>query len=113
MQFAADADKHLVQEPFVTGLWPAPLEALREGPSEAEAPFPDGLVADHDAPRCQEQLDFAQAQAEAVIQPDVLVDDFSRKAAAAVRVGRCAHARDPAIRPNLRQLNNTPACPSK
>jgi hypothetical protein len=42
-----------------------------------------------------------------VIQPNGLVDDFSRKAEAAVRVGRRAHARDPAIRPNLRQPDNT------
>jgi hypothetical protein len=50
MQLAADADEHLVQEPLVTGLRPASLESLVVGPSEAQAPLADGLVADHDAP---------------------------------------------------------------
>jgi hypothetical protein len=42
-----------------------------------------------------------------VIQPDRLVDDFSRKAEAAVRVGRRAHARNPAIGADLCQPDST------
>ena len=87
VQFAADADEHLIEKPFVSGLWPAPLERLGVGPSEAQAPRADALVADHDTARGQDQLDFPQAQAEAVIQPDRLIDDFGRKAEATVRVG--------------------------
>ena len=79
MQFAPDADKHLVQKPFVAGLRPPPLERLGIGSPEAQAPLADGLVADHDASRCEDQLDFTQTQAEAVIQPDRLVDDSAGK----------------------------------
>ena len=42
VQFASDADKHLVQKPFVTALWPPPFEGLSVGPSEAQAPRADG-----------------------------------------------------------------------
>src|SRR3954466_2782178 len=91
MQFASDADKHFIQKPFVSGLWPAPLEAVGVGSAEAEAPFTDRLVADHDASRREDQFDFSQAQTEAVIQPDGLIDDFSRIAEAPVGIGRCAH----------------------
>ena len=101
MEFAPDANEHLIQKPFVAGLRPAPLEALGISPPEAQAPFTDGLVADHDAPSGQDHFDFAEAQAEAVIQPDGLVDDFSRKAEASVGIGCRAHARDPAIGPTL------------
>ena len=61
VQFAADADEHLVQEPLVTGLRPASLEGLGLGSSEAQAPLTDGLVADHDASRSQDQLDLSKA----------------------------------------------------
>ena len=42
VQFASDADEHLVEEPLVTGLRPASLESLGVGPSEAQAPRADG-----------------------------------------------------------------------
>ncbi len=57
MQFAANAHEHLVEKPFVTGFRPAPLERVGVGPSEAQAPLTDGLVADHDASRRQDQFD--------------------------------------------------------
>jgi hypothetical protein len=57
VQFASDAHENLVQKPFVTGFWPPPLEGLSIGTPEAQAPLADGLVADHDAPRSQNQLD--------------------------------------------------------
>jgi hypothetical protein len=111
VQFASDADKHFIQKPFVSGLWPAPLEAVGIGPPEAQAPFTDSLVADHDASCGEDQLDFAQAQAEAVIQPDGLVDDFGWEAEAPVRIGRCAHAPDPATDPSPGQPDSTLSTP--
>jgi len=50
VQLASDANKHLIEKPFVPGFRPAPLEGLGVGASEAQAPLTDGLVADHDAP---------------------------------------------------------------
>jgi hypothetical protein len=93
--------KHLIQKPLAAGFRPPPLESLGVSSSEAQAPLADGLVADHAASRRQDQLDFAQAEAEAVLQPDRLIDDVGRKAEAAVRVGRRAHIQDPAIGADL------------
>jgi hypothetical protein len=77
VQFTPDADKHLIQEPPVAGLRPAPFEAVGAGSPEAQAPLTDSLLADHDASRRQNQLDFAQAEAEAMVEPNRLVDNFS------------------------------------
>jgi hypothetical protein len=94
MQFASDAHEHLVQKPFVSGLWPPPLQRLGIGAPEAQAPRADALVADHDASRREDQFDFPQAQTEAVIQPDGLIDDLGRIAEAPVGIGWRAHAQD-------------------
>ena len=45
VQFASDAHEHLIQEPFVAGLWPPLLERLGIGSPEAQAPFADRLHA--------------------------------------------------------------------
>ena len=39
VQFASDANKNLIQKPFVSWLWPPPLEGLGVGPSKAQAPL--------------------------------------------------------------------------
>jgi len=92
MQLAADADEHFVQVPLVARLGPAPLQGVGEQPAEAQAPLADALVADHDPARDQDQLDVAQAQAEAVIQPDRVLDHLGRKAEAATGIGGRRHA---------------------
>jgi hypothetical protein len=56
VQFASDADKHLIQKLLVAGLRPPHLEAVGVSSSEAQAPFTDCLVADHDASRRQDCL---------------------------------------------------------
>ena len=83
---AADPDEHLVHVPLVAGLWPAPLQRIGEDPAEAQAPLADALVADDDPTRRQDQLNISQAQAEAVIEPDRMLDDRGREAEAAIRV---------------------------
>jgi hypothetical protein len=47
-----------------------------------------------------------------VIQPDRLVDDLGREPVASVGIGRGAHARDPAIGTDLRQLDSTRGMPT-
>src|SRR5690348_5030030 len=76
---AADPDEHLVHVPLVSGLWPAPLQRIGEDPAEAQAPLADALVADDDPTRRQDQLNISQAQAEAVIEPDRMLDDHGAK----------------------------------
>jgi hypothetical protein len=107
VQFASDADKDLIQEPYVAGLWPATLEGLGIDPSEAQAPFADGLIADHHTSRRKDQFDFTQAEAEAVVEPNRLVDDFGRKTEAAVRIEHRAHACDAAIDRSPSQPDST------
>ena len=86
VQFASDANEHLVQKPFVTGLRPAPFECLGVGPPEAPTPLADSLVTDHDTSCREDQLDLSQAQAEAMVEPNRLIDDFGRETEAAVRI---------------------------
>src|SRR5690349_12155602 len=88
---AADPDEHLVHVPLVAGLWPPPLQRIGEDPAEAQAPLADALVADDDSTRRQDQLNISQAQAEAVIEPDRMLDDRGRETKAAIRV-RCRHS---------------------
>jgi hypothetical protein len=92
VQFASDADKHLIEKPLVSGFRSAPLERVGVGAPKTQAPLADDLIADHDPSGREDQLDLSKAQAEAVIQPDRLVDDVSWKAEATVRVRRRAHA---------------------
>jgi hypothetical protein len=49
MQFASNADEHLIQMPFVVRPWPAPFQFVGQQPLEAQTPIADALVADHDA----------------------------------------------------------------
>jgi hypothetical protein len=65
---AADADEGLVQVPLVARPGSALLERVGEGATEAQAPGADALVAHQDATFGQDQLDLAQAQAEAVVE---------------------------------------------
>ncbi len=94
VQFASDANEHFIQKPFVSGLRPPPLQRLGIGAPEAQTPRADGLIADYDASRREDQLDFPQAQTEAVVQPDSLIDDLCRKAEASVGIGWRAHAQN-------------------
>src|SRR6201981_2438450 len=89
---AADPDEHLVHVPLVAGLWPPPLQRIGEDPAEAQTPLADALVADDDSTRRQDQLNISQAQAEAVIEPDRMLDDRGWEAKAAIRVRRYRHA---------------------
>jgi len=83
---AADADEHLVHVPFVAGLWPSLPQRIGEDPAKAQAPLADALVADDDPTRRQDQLNISQAQTEAVIKPDGMLDDLAREAEAAIWV---------------------------
>ena len=106
MNLAANADEHFIQMPFVARLRPTALQGRREHPAEAQTPFADAFVTDHDAARGQDQLDIAQAQAEAVIEPDRVLDDLSRKAKATIRVQRQVHDLKAAMAGRSRQPDN-------
>ena len=50
-------------------------EPPRVGEAEGLAPVPDGFVRDGDAAVCEEVFDVAEAQSEAVVEPDGVADD--------------------------------------
>jgi hypothetical protein len=93
--FPTDADEDLVEMPLVTRPAPAPFQRIGEYPPETQPPFSDGFIADDHAARGKDQLNLAQAQTEAVIQPHCMLDLLNRKAKAAIGI-RCHHAMDAA-----------------
>src|SRR4051812_25577493 len=83
----------LVGIPLVARLRSTASQGRGEHLAEAQAPFADAFVADHDPALGQDQLDVTQAQAEAMVEPDSVLDDLSRKAKAAIRIQRQVHGR--------------------
>jgi hypothetical protein len=75
----------LVHVPLVARSWPAASKAVGEGSSELLAPAPDRLIGDNDATFSQNQLHIAQTEAEHVIQPDSVADEFSGVAMASIK----------------------------
>src|SRR5579872_6095061 len=110
MQHAPDADEHLIQVPGVPWAGSSPTEASGELGAEFVAPVPDALVSDHHAALGQDQLDVAQTEAEDVIQPHGVADDFSGKAVATVRGGFRCHPMSLARLPSERQSRVTCQC---
>ena len=53
---------------------------------------PDRLVGNLDAVLGQHQLDIPEAEAERVVQPNGVADDFGRKAVTMVRIRGAFHA---------------------
>ena len=70
VHLAADREEHLIQVPLVARVWLTPLQGIGEQPAEARALRSNSLVADHHAIIGQDGPDVAQAEAEAVIEPD-------------------------------------------
>ena len=93
MLFATDADKHLVEEPSIARSWPAPFQCVGEYPTKTETLVTHAFITDHNAAGGRDQFDIiTQAEAEAVIQPDGVLDDLGGKANARIGVGQTHHA---------------------
>jgi hypothetical protein len=92
VQYAPDADEHLVEVPGVSRLRSAPAQPAGKVGAELQAPVPDTFVRHYDAALRQDRLDVAQAQAEDVIQPDRVPDDLRREPMPGVRGARRIHA---------------------
>jgi hypothetical protein len=69
--------------PCRVGLRPTFAQVCRDHGPEMIHPAPNGLIGDHEA-FCQQIVDVAEAQREPEIEPDRLLDDFGRKAIAAI-----------------------------
>ena len=73
---AVDANVHLVEVPFIAGSRSAAAQPGDVGVPEFVAPLPDGLVGDDNAALQHQLLDLAEAEREAVVQPDAMADDL-------------------------------------
>jgi hypothetical protein len=116
VQHAPDADEHLIKVPSVTGLRPSAAQPSGEVGTELLAPVPNAFVGHPYATLGQDQLNVTQAEAEDVIQPDGVADDFGRKPVSAIGGGLANHAVSlacllPERQPRLTCRCRAPACP--
>ena len=65
-------------------LWPTFAQVGCDPRPEMAHPAPDRLIGDDNPAFSQQILDLAEAEREAVIKPDRVLDDFGRKAIAAI-----------------------------
>ena len=52
--------------------------------TELQIPLSNGLVADHDPALCWKVFNISEAQAESVVEPDSMADDFWRKSVSVI-----------------------------
>jgi hypothetical protein len=79
LTLAADCHEELVQMPRVAN-WPRPTpEPPCVGRTESLAPVPDGLVRHCDGALGEEVFDVAEAEGEAVVEPDGVADNRWRE----------------------------------
>jgi hypothetical protein len=81
---AIDADEDLIEAPASVGPWTRCSQPPGIGQAEFQRSAPDSLVGDLDAALRKEILDIPEAQWEAQIQPDRVLDDLSREAMTAI-----------------------------
>ena len=84
LAFALYLYENLVQVPRVTETTLSTLQSPSVFRSELDAPKSDRFIGNGDAALSQQVLDIAKAQAESVVQPDRVADDFRRKSISAV-----------------------------
>jgi hypothetical protein len=84
MRLAGDLEHHLIEMPLVAGPGQAPPDDIGGLLAELQAPLPDRLMADLDAPEREHLLHHAQAQRKAKVQPDRVADQLWREAVAGV-----------------------------
>ena len=73
-----DLDGDLVEVPLVSDARQPPPDPIGELLTDLERLLPHGLMAAHDAARCQHLLDHAEAERDAEVQPQRLADDLGR-----------------------------------
>jgi hypothetical protein len=79
MRFAINGQKHLIQVPFVTRSRAPATQLIGVLLAELAAPLPDRFVRDKHATDKQQFFDITVAEAEAVVQPDVMTDNLGGK----------------------------------
>ena len=87
--YTGDPDHHLVQMPSIA--WPRPTLAQpsRNRRAELQQPTPHRFIGDVEPALGEQFFHVAVAQRKAEIQPNRVLDDFGRKAIAAMALSRC------------------------
>ena len=85
MTFAADGDEHLVHVPDVTESTLSPPQSAGIRWSELAAPGSNRFVGYADAALREKVLDVAEAESEAVVQPNGMADDLGWKAVPSIQ----------------------------
>ena len=81
---AIDLEIDLIQMPARVGFRSASTQVRGDRRPEVVYPAPNGLVGDCNAAFCQQIFDVAQAQGEAEVEPDRLLNDRGRETVAAI-----------------------------
>jgi hypothetical protein len=84
MLLAGDADRHLINRPFVSRCGQALADLIGHTPAKLQRPLLQGLMADQNPSGCQHLLDYARAQGKPKVQPDGMAGHLSRKAVAGI-----------------------------
>ena len=97
MLLAGDADRNLIQVPFVTGCGQMPADLIGKALAKFQRPLPHSLMTDQDPAGREHLLDHAQTQWKPEVQPDGVADHFSREAVASIAgmAKRCHPSRMP------------------
>jgi hypothetical protein len=84
---SGDGQKRLIQMPFVARTGAPTPELIGLGLAKLATPFPDGLIRHDDATGKQQLFDIPVAEAEPIVEPDAMANDFGRKAVVLVSLG--------------------------
>ncbi len=82
---STDGDKHFVGVSPIIGSWSEASDRVRIFSSEFEHPPPDRFIRYVETSPGQQIFHVSEAQREAAIEPNGVLDDFSRQAVAPVR----------------------------
>jgi len=93
VSLASDAHEEFVEVPRITQTPLSTPQLPSVIRTEFPTPLPNRLVGDNDPALGQKIFDIAEAQAEPVIQPDGVADDFGRKPVSVVAIRIRVHPR--------------------
>ena len=79
-----NGDDGFVEVPGIAHATLSFLESARIGRAKLQAPLPHRFVRDDDAAFSQQFLNFTKAEAESMVEPHGVTDDFGRKTMALV-----------------------------
>jgi hypothetical protein len=76
LQFAVDFQEKLIQMPSITEATLPPLQFPGVVTTKLLTPMSNRFVGNNDASLCQQIFDVTETQAETMIKPDGMADDF-------------------------------------